>query len=90
MKTGVYRQNVGELEFTDRKKENQSLQKAGKLEFTDMQENWSLKIESRRTKVYRQKVGELELRNFRFILGNPSKLEKGEGFPNIFELFPNI
>ena len=30
------------------------------------------------------------LRNFRFILGNPSKLEKGEGFPNIFEAFPNI
>ena len=32
----------------------------------------------------------LLLRNFRFILGNPSKLEKGEGFPNIFEGFPNI
>ena len=30
------------------------------------------------------------LRNFRFILGNPSKLEKGEGFPNIFKSFPNI
>jgi len=25
-----------------------------------------------------------------FNLGNPSKLEKVEGFPNIFELFPNI
>ena len=29
-------------------------------------------------------------RNFRFILGNPSKLENVEGFPNIFEAFPNI
>ena len=28
------------------------------------------------------------LRNFRFILGNPSKLENVEGFPNIFEVFP--
>ena len=27
---------------------------------------------------------------FRFILGNPSKLKKGQVFPNIFELFPNI
>ena len=30
------------------------------------------------------------LRNFRFFLGNPSKLENVEGFPNIFEAFPNI
>jgi len=30
------------------------------------------------------------LRNFCFILGNPSKLENVEGFPNIFEAFPNI
>ena len=28
--------------------------------------------------------------NFRFIFGNPSKLGKGEGFPNIFESFPNV
>ena len=52
MRTGVYRQKVGELEFTDR---------VGELEFTDRkQENWSLQIESRRTGVYRQRVGELE------------------------------
>ena len=30
------------------------------------------------------------VRNFRFFLGNPSKLENVEGFPNIFEAFPNI
>jgi len=30
------------------------------------------------------------LKNFRFFLGNPSKLENVEGFPNIFEAFPNI
>ena len=30
------------------------------------------------------------LRNFRFILGNPSKLEMGQIFLNVFELFPNI
>ena len=30
------------------------------------------------------------LRNFRFLGGNPSKLENVEGFPNIFEAFPNI
>ena len=29
-------------------------------------------------------------RNFCFILGNPLKLEKGDGFLNIFESFPNI
>ena len=28
------------------------------------------------------------LRNFRFILGNPSKLENVEGLMNIFEAFP--
>jgi len=28
--------------------------------------------------------------NLRFILGNPSKLENVEGFPNIFEAFPRI
>ena len=27
---------------------------------------------------------------FPFFLGNPSKLENVEGFPNIFEAFPNI
>ena len=32
----------------------------------------------------------LVLRNFRFILGNSSKLEKGKGFPNIFEEFLKI
>ena len=30
------------------------------------------------------------LGNFRFFWGNPSKLENVEGFPNIFEAFPNI
>ena len=30
------------------------------------------------------------LRNFRFFLGNPSKLENVEGFPKIFDAFPNI
>ena len=45
MRAGVYRQQVGDLEFTDRKQE---------------QENWSLQIESVRAEVYRQKLGELE------------------------------
>ena len=65
MRTGVYRQEVGELEFTDRKL------KTG--EFIDRkQKNKSLQVESRRTGVkltdrkqertrfYRQKVGKLQ------------------------------
>jgi len=39
----------------------------GKLEFTGRkQENWSLRIESRRTGVYSKKVGKLEFVNFYF------------------------
>ena len=29
-------------------------------------------------------------KEFPFFWGNPSKLENVEGFPNIFEAFPNI
>ena len=34
--------------------------------------------------------GNVSTRKFPFFLGNPSKLENVEGFPNIFEAFPNI
>ena len=59
VKTGVYRQNIGELEFTDRKQENWSLQKESRRTGFNRQkegENQILQIESRRTRVYRQKV----------------------------------
>ena len=76
-RTGVYRQKMGELEFTDRKQENLSLQTESRRElyFTDRkQENWSLQIKngrtgvyrSRKTKVYGQKVGELDFVNLYF------------------------
>ena len=53
IRTGVYRQKVGDLEFTDRKlRTGVCRQKLGKSQI--------LQIESMRTVVYRQKMGELE------------------------------
>ena len=53
--TGVYRQKVGELEFTDRKCENWSLQIESRRTGV-----YRVLIESRITKVYRQKEEELD------------------------------
>ena len=61
MRTVVYRQKVGELEFTDRKQEDQSLQIESDRTGVYGQKvgaDWSLQIESDRTVVYRQKVGQ--------------------------------
>ena len=53
--TGVYRQKEGELEFTDRKCENWSVQIESRRTGV-----YRILIESRRTKVYRQKEEELD------------------------------
>ena len=53
--TRVYRQKEGELEFTDRKCENWSLQIESRRTGV-----YRILIESRRTKVYRQKEEELD------------------------------
>ena len=57
----------------------------GKLEFTGRkQENWSLRIESRRTEVYRLKVGELEFTDRKRRTGVYSKKVGKLEFVNLY------
>ena len=70
-RAGVYRQKVGELEFTDRKQKNQSLQiesrrirvykqNVGELELTEKQEKSSKKCASRFCKGTKSEYNQLK------------------------------